>query len=209
MTPETLVRRAQQVGLDGVAVTDHNTMDAVEAARQAAAGDLLVIPAEEVDTPGGQIIGLFLSEPIEPWQSPDEVIEAIHEQGGVALAPHPFDDFRKGLQPLEVYVGQLDAIEGMNSRCVRQKYNDRAVKFAQHHGIPCTGGSDAHFAREVGRAYTELTVDGFTQSTHGQMESLKRGILEGRSIPRGRRGSFIAHAGTKLVKQYNGIFRGR
>ena len=205
MSPETLVTRASAVGLDGVAVTDHNTMAAVEPARRAAT-DLLVIPGEEIDTPDGQIIGLFLTEPIEPWQSPAAVIDAIHAQGGLALAPHPFDPLREGLASIGDHADALDAIEGRNSRCLRDRYNDRAVAFAREHDLPITGGSDAHFAREVGTAFTRASLDA-DPDTELSGDAVQRTIERGKVEPAGRRGTPLVHAGTKCVKLYDRVRR--
>lgn len=205
MAPETLVRRAAAVGLDGVAVTDHNTMDGVEPALSAASDDLLVVPAEEVDTPEGQVIGLFLSEPIEPWGSPESVIDEIHDQGGLVLVPHPFDAMREGLRTIEAHADRVDAVEALNSRCVRGRYNERARAFAESHGLPATGGSDAHFAREVGTAFTRVEVP---DADGRDLTSLKRAIEAGSVRPAGRKGSVAVHFGTKAVKLRNRIRRG-
>jgi predicted metal-dependent phosphoesterase TrpH len=199
MAPETLVRRAEQIGLDGVAITDHNTMNGIPLARQAATGDLIVIPGEEIDTPEGQIIGLFLSEPIDPWQSPEIVIDQIHDQGGVAVAPHPFDAMREGLTTIDKHVEALDAIETINSRCLRSRYNEQATAFATEHNLPATGGSDAHFASELGTAFTEVRTDSDT------LGEAKQALLTGQMAPKGERGSPLVHAGTKGVKLYNRV----
>lgn len=201
MAPETLVRSAERKGLDGVAITDHNTMEAVPAARRAATSDFIVIPGEEIDTPEGQIIGLFLSEPIDPWQSPRAVIDRIHSQGGIAVVPHPFDALREGLTTIAEHRTALDAVETVNSRCLRSRYNERAATFAADNDLPATGGSDAHFAYELATAYTEIRAD---EGTPGEV---KDALLEGRTTPRGGRGSPLVHAGTKGVKLYNRVRR--
>ncbi|QZP37091.1 PHP-associated domain-containing protein [Halobaculum magnesiiphilum] len=203
MAPETLVRRAESVGLDGVAITDHNTMDGVGPARRAASDQFLVISAEEVDTPDGQIIGLFLEEPIEPWQSPRTVIQEIHDQGGLALAPHPFDAMRSGLSSLSEYTDVLDAVETINSRCVRPAYNRRALEFAQQYEIPKTGGSDSHFAHEIGTAYTDLEIPSDARAGESLADPVKQSLRDGRVSPVGGRGSIVSHAGTKCAKLYN------
>lgn len=201
MAPETLVRRAEQTGLDGVAITDHNTMSAVSPARQAAPDDFIVIPGEEIDTSEGQIIGLFLSKSIEPWQSPKAVLNQIHNQGGVAIAPHPFDTMREGLTTITEHVEELDAIETLNSRCLRDQYNERATAFATEHNLPATGGSDAHFAYELGTALTEIRTD------EESLGKVRQALLSGQIRPKGGRGSPLVHAGTKGVKLYNRVRR--
>jgi hypothetical protein len=223
MSPETLVRRAEDVGLDGVAVTDHNTMTGVEPARRAASDDFLVIPAEEIDTTEGQIIGLFLEEEIEPWQSPSAVASEVHDQGGLTLAPHPFDEMRAGLTTASEYVDILDGVETCNSRCVRAAYNRRAEAFADEHQLPSTGGSDAHFACELGRAWTRVQVapqEGVADPTESQgtvaanggeaatLDAVADAIQRGRVTPVGSTGTPLVHVGTKAVKLYNRVISG-
>jgi len=203
MAPETLVRRAAAVGLDGVAITDHNTMDAVAAARRIAPDDLLVIPAEEIDTPEGQIIGLFLDHPIEPWQSPSAVFDAIHRQDGLALLPHPFDAMREHLETIGDHVDSIDAVETINSRCIRSRYNERASAFAERHGLTKTGGSDAHFARELGTAHTR--IEGDASSPERLATIVREAIADGRTHPVGSTGTPLVHVGTKAVKMYNRV----
>jgi predicted metal-dependent phosphoesterase TrpH len=176
-------------------------MSAVSPARQAAPDDFIVIPGEEIDTPEGQIIGLFLSKQIEPWQSPMAVLNQIHNQGGIAIAPHPFDAMREGLTTITEHVEALDAIETLNSRCLRNQYNERATAFATEHNLPATGGSDAHFAYELGTALTEIQTD------EESLGKVRQAILSGQMQPKGGRGSPLVHAGTKSVKLYNRVRR--
>lgn len=201
MSPRSLVEAAVDRGLDGVAVTDHNTTDAWPDARSHAPPDFVVIPGEEVDTRDGQVIGLFLEERIDPGGSPAGTIEAIHAQGGLAVAPHPFDRFRSGLGDPEPYAGALDAVEVLNARCLLPRDNRRAASFAATNGLPAVGGSDGHFAREVGAAYT--VVDG--PDPTGGPAAIVEAIQAGRTRPAGSRSSPIYHAATLAAKRYNRI----
>lgn len=200
MRPEAVIDRAKSIGLDGVALTDHNTMSAIDQAHGASSDDLLIIPGEEIDTPQGQLIGLFISEPIDPWQSPGAVIEEIHDQGGIVYAPHPFDALRDGFSGITELVEELDAIEVLNSRCIRSRYNKRAEEFATTYGLPKIAGSDAHFAHEIGNAYTRVRIEDENTEV---LPLVKAAILDGRVSPEGGTGSLISHAGTKGVKLYN------
>ncbi|MFB6186104.1 MAG: CehA/McbA family metallohydrolase [Halobacteriaceae archaeon] len=205
MTPETLVNSAESANLDAIAVTDHNTMEGVQEAERTASDDLLVIPGEEVDTTKGQIIGLFLSESIDPGMTPSDVLNAIHDQGGVAFAPHPFDEMRAGLERIDEYVAELDAIESVNSRCLRNAYNRRAKEFAQRNDVPCIGGSDAHFSLEVGTAYTLFDINEGSPAL--SIDMLKKQIKAGNVAPAGSIGYRTVHAGTKIVKLYNNYIK--
>jgi predicted metal-dependent phosphoesterase TrpH len=202
-SPAALVGAARRRGLDGVAVTDHNTTAGVPEVR-AAAEELLVVPAEEVDTLDGQVIGLFIEESIQPGMPLAATAEAIQDQGGVVFAPHPFDTLREGIgsddsAAADQYAAVLDAVEVLNSRCIRSTYNNRARAFAERHSLPGLGGSDAHFAREVGTAFTDVDTN---QQTVG---AVREALLAGNVIAQGERGSVLNHAGTKAVKLLNGV----
>lgn len=207
MSPSDLVRTAEEKGLDGVAVTDHNVMTGVEEARKSASQDFLIIPGEEIDTDEGQVIGLFLDEPIDPNQPPETVLDEIHRQDGIAMVPHPFDVFRENLGSLEPHLDTIDCIETVNSRCVLRRFNRRASTFAEEHGLPATGGSDAHFASEVGRAFTSVKVSKAHEG-NSRLDAVKNAMQEGRIYPVGGEGSVLVHLRTKLVKIYNNRIKG-
>jgi predicted metal-dependent phosphoesterase TrpH len=106
---------------------------------------------------------------------------------------------REGLTTISEHVESLDAIETVNSRCLRSKYNERATAFATEHDLPATGGSDAHFPRELGTAYTQVQANG------NELVDVKDALLAGRTMSKGKRGSPLVHAGTKAVKLYNRV----
>ncbi len=88
-----LDRVATRGELAVVAITDHDTIAGAEAAQQLAQRErypVEVIVGEEVTTRQGHIVGLFLREAIPPGQSAVDTVAAIHRQGGLAFAPHPF-----------------------------------------------------------------------------------------------------------------------
>lgn len=181
-SPEQLLRRAQARRIDVLAVTDHDTTRGGLVAQELAAKsfpDLRVIAGEEVRTRDGEILGLFLSEEVPRGLSAEETIAQIKAQGAVAGAPHPYDAFRSGLDPrvLERIAPGLDFIEGLNARMVLSSHNERAVEFAEAHGLPTSAASDAHSPREVGRAFVEMP-DFETPAEF--VESLRKGRLRGR-----------------------------
>jgi predicted metal-dependent phosphoesterase TrpH len=152
-TVESIVKAAKKRGLDGFALTDHNTIDGWrEAARLCKAAGLVFIPAEEVSTTHGHVLALGIKKMVEPWRSPEDIINDIHKQRGLAVAAHPFDLFRPALGNL-VYGLKIDGIETVNGHAVYG--NKQAVIAATAIGVRATGGSDAHTAIEVGNAWTE------------------------------------------------------
>jgi predicted metal-dependent phosphoesterase TrpH len=152
--------------LDLVAITDHERIDgARRAAEIHAAGDYsfgLVI-GEEITTRRGHVLALFISERIPALRPLPETIERIHDQGGIAIAPHV-------MAPLTPSLGRasllrthdasdprhrLDAIELMNPstagrsrRVARRRLNDQVLR------LPAVGNSDAHVLEGIGTAWT-------------------------------------------------------
>jgi predicted metal-dependent phosphoesterase TrpH len=158
LTIEQLADRARQAGLDAVCVTDHNLTSAAEAAARSELG-VRIIVGEEIRTPSGDVIGLFLKERI-PYVLPlAEVIARIRDQGGLVYVPHPFDPVRSSIGRVLHGLcaeGSVDVIEVFNAKIEDQAYNDKAAAAAAEFGIPAAVGSDAHDADGVGAAYLDL-----------------------------------------------------
>ncbi|WP_121744057.1 PHP domain-containing protein [Natronorubrum halophilum] len=186
--PERVAAAAVDAGLDGIAVTDHDTLANVDAVRDAAPEGLEVIAAVEVTTTEGHLLALDVSK-APPRTDPLTAIDHVHDQGGVAVLSHPFDTLRQYYETdLDALADAVDGVEAVNSRCVRRRYNERAAAFASARGLPTTGGSDAHFPMEVGRAYTSVEGDG----------SLADAVRDGRVRPGGRGRYLSGHVATKL-----------
>ena len=117
-TLEELAERAGQAGLDVVCVTDHNETSAAVTAAGRNLG-VRIIVGEEIRTPDGDIIGLFLTERV-PYVLPvAEVVARIRAQGGLVYAPHPFDQDRSSLGrvlPDLCAAGAVDIVEVFNAK---------------------------------------------------------------------------------------------
>ena len=166
--PADLVRVAAERGLTHLAITDHERVDGALAARDLAPVELTIIVGEEVRSADGDVIGLYLERAVPPGLSASETIAAIHEQGGLAGIPHPFDRFRAsglaGLPESELadVAAAVDYVETWNARVPSAATNERARDFAAAHGLPGVASSDAHTLIEVGVAATRLSgpIDG-------------------------------------------------
>jgi predicted metal-dependent phosphoesterase TrpH len=151
-SPEDIIKQAIKVGLDSIAITDHDTMNGFFKARNYAKKlDFDLVPGMEISSREGHILGLFIEEEIPKNISAKETIEMIHRQGGLAIAAHPYDLLRKGIGDL-VKKLKFDAIEVMNGR--NYLANGKARKVAEELNIAVTGGSDAHIIDEIGNCYT-------------------------------------------------------
>lgn len=152
-----VIARCKQIGINCVAVTDHNTILGALKLRELA--PFTVIIGEEIDTLSGEIIGYFLTEEIPAKIPAEETVRRIKAQGGLVCIPHPFDRLRASAlrrRTLEALLPQIDIIEVFNSRVLLSRYNLSARFFAQDHGLLASAGSDAHTSREIGGAYVGM-----------------------------------------------------
>jgi predicted metal-dependent phosphoesterase TrpH len=156
--PREILRNAELRGLDVVCITDHNSIrGGVEARKVDSPVDVVV--GEEVSTADGEVLGLFLTEEVPRGMTAAETVDAIHSQGGIAVAPHPFSTHCSALGN-KVFDLNLDGIEMLNS-VHRDGYSDDiAQRLCTDSGKALTGGSDAHTPTMVGNAYT--TFEGST-----------------------------------------------
>lgn len=150
--PKGLIEKSRALGIIP-AVADHNSIEAHRAMRAMRAD---FIPAEEIFTDKGDLIGLYLSEVIPKGTPFLEAIDQIRSQGGLAYLPHMFDYGRSKAHAGAEEASKADIIEAFNARCLKKEYNERASAFAKLHGIPQAAGSDSHFLMEFGSTWTEL-----------------------------------------------------
>ncbi len=196
-----VVRRCREVGLDCVAVTDHNTIEG--AVRLRDQGMLRVIVGEEISTIDGELIGLFLTEEVSLGLTPLETIARVRAQGGLVCMPHPL-----GRKPFpagttmgvrqngrfipapallkanrllsESVLGAIDLIEVLNARSPFDSTWAGVRQLAGLCGLPTTVGSDAHTSGEIGNA--RLTMPDFRDATDF-LEALREGKPSGRKAP--------------------------
>lgn len=162
-------------GLDGVAITDHDTVENHDEALDLAKDfDLTVIPGIEITTSAGHLLGLNVEKKIESGLSLEETIDRIREQNGVAVVPHPFQFFRHGVSKSELEKVEPDAVEVFNSRLIVGLRNLQSDRYAQSRGYPKVAGSDAHVPGLVGTAYTVV-------ESSGSVKDVLQGIREGRT----------------------------
>jgi Predicted metal-dependent phosphoesterases (PHP family) len=151
---ERLVIACRRKGINGICVTDHNTI--AGAMRLAKIAPFTVVVGEEIGTSEGEIIGYFLSAEIPRGLTPETTVAAIKSQGGLVAVPHPFDRMRRSAlktEALERIVDQVDIIEIFNSRNLFAEDNEAARRFAGLHGKAVSVGSDCHTAGEAGSSF--------------------------------------------------------
>ncbi|TKX74107.1 histidinol-phosphatase [Halorubrum sp. GN11_10-6_MGM] len=203
---------------------------------------LIGIPGVEVSTAHGHLLAIGVERMPPRGRPYAETVRWVRERGGVAIVPHPFQRSRHGVRQRNIPVpeppgdaaedaeangapesegagadpaapvAEVDAIEVFNAWLFTGYRNRRARRFAAEHGYPGVAASDAHHLQYVGRAFTELTVEG-VESVHevtadDVLAAIRRGTttVEGRRAPirmaakhyvgaAGRRSAYYARTG--------------
>ncbi|MBS3758537.1 MAG: PHP domain-containing protein [Desulfobacterales bacterium] len=167
-----LVEAAGRIGLDGICVTDHESMAIsryITEGRQP--NGLVVIIGMEYETPEGDFLLFGPAEQIPSHLSAPELLNYTRSAGGVAIAAHPCRKerpvresiFQKGLCPvIETHNGRNTIVENL-----------KASKRQTHYGLIATAGSDAHTADELGTAVTRFSAP--ICSRQDFIQALKRG----------------------------------
>jgi predicted metal-dependent phosphoesterase TrpH len=169
-SPEQIIASARAKGLHGIAVTDHNTCDAITYMLEQGlmredglpVDGFLVLPGVEVTTAEGHLLCIGATLPDAPrlkGRPAHEICDLIHQHGGLAIPPHPYDLFRAGIRLSTLQTLPIDALEVFNAATTLRRYNIYAFKYAQVRGLPMTAASDAHHHAAVGTAYTIINCE--------------------------------------------------
>jgi predicted metal-dependent phosphoesterase TrpH len=160
MTPEAVVEfAANETGLNVIAITDHNTAEGAFVAQAYArryAPQLEVMIGQEVTTREGDILGLFLTASLPSFETAAEAITAIHAQGGLAIAAHPFSrrvtlNNMKGVGE-KIATLPLDGVEVRNGFPANLFSNLWTTWFNRYRGqnLAAMGGTDSHISYTIG-----------------------------------------------------------
>ena len=179
-SPEQLIEASRKKGLNGFVITDHNTCDAITYMLEAGlmredgmpVNNFLVVPGVEVTTAEGHLLCIGAVLPNLKGRTALEVCHLIHEAGGLAIPPHPYDLFRAGIRENVLNTLPIDAIEVFNAASTLKRYNHSAFDYARQRGLPMTAASDAHHYAAIGTAYTILKTDDF--SVRGILEQIPK-----------------------------------
>ena len=147
--------RSRLLGLAPIFLTDHDSIEG--ALRLQQLGFDRVVVGEEVMTSEGELIGLFLAEPIRVGLAPVEAAREIKRQGGLVYLEHPYDASRRHLSTVgvEAIADLIDIIEVFNGRS-NEKANNRAEDLRSALGAAPGAGSDAHSLSELGSVFVEM-----------------------------------------------------
>ncbi|MBP1923550.1 putative metal-dependent phosphoesterase TrpH [Halorubrum alkaliphilum] len=234
---ELILEHAADIGLDAVVITDHDTTTgSVRAAEIAADYGLIGIPGVEVSTAHGHLLAIGVDRVPPRRLSYAETIAWVHDHGGIAVVPHPFQRSRHGVRRRHLpipdldaatrvvgsgtrattsrddgddgsgrpdhvgggrpdhvgggrpdHVDEVDAVEVFNAWLFTGYHNRRARRFAKKHGYPGVAASDAHTLNYVGRAFTELTIEGREHVDDVTADDVLAAIRDGPTTVSGKR----------------------
>jgi len=196
ITLEEAISNAKARRLDGIAITDHNTVEACR--RLPDNSGLIIIPGIEVSSSEAHILALGVREPIQRSMTAVETMEEIHKLGGVGVVAHPFSFLSKGAKKEAIRRARPDAVETINSWTFFPFSVERSRRLAEALGLPQTGGSDAHIPGSIGKAYT--CIDSDEPRVGDVLEALRKG----RSRAEGGRDSvrnIVTRLGLRVIKR--------
>ena len=135
--------------------------------------DTIILPGVEVSSKDGHVIALGVKEAILPRLSADETIRIIHDQGGIAIIPHPYDPVCECVR-ISCLRARPDAVETFNADALLfMLSNWLAERDARRLGLPAVGGSDSHIPETIGDCYT--VVDSSTRSVSDILDAVRAG----------------------------------
>jgi predicted metal-dependent phosphoesterase TrpH len=177
--PEEAILRAIELGLHGIAFTEHYYYGASEFAetlKKKYKNSILIFRGVEFSTAEGHclIFGVDTDALSIKYASVTEVIPVVLRTGGVVIPSHPYRTVNS-IGDLVRTVPGICALEGYNG-CNMHAFNVKALEAAEATKLPFTGGSDAHIPWEVGSCFTEFDD---VVTDENLIESLKAGKYRG------------------------------
>lgn len=172
LTLGEILSHARSRGLDGVCITDHDTMEIQRLIQEGLQPTgLCVIFGIEYTTHDGDFLLFGPFDNVPPGLPAPEVLRWVDAVGGVAVAAHPFRQSR----PTQEYLiqdGLCRIVEGLNGRN-RESENDCLNRWRKQYSVREVGGSDAHSLAELGKVTTRFSEP--VRSRRGLVAALKRG----------------------------------
>jgi hypothetical protein len=176
MPLHNIVHQAQEKGLDGVCITDHDTMAARQLVTEGVQGNgLVVIIGQEYTTRQGDFLLFGPYENLPLGLSAEKVLGHVRATGGAAIGAHPFRN-RRGVDRDLIRSGLCPILEQENGRNTALENAQTRTWFTRYPLIP-VAGSDAHSLEELGRFPVR-----FPSPIHSRMD-LVSALISGRGIP--------------------------
>jgi len=169
-TVRGVLKQASSVGLNVIAITDHDDIRGAFDARELASQyNLEVISGVEVTTRDGHLLALFVEKIPPRGLSLDETLKHIGGLGGIAIAPHPFNQLPGSLS-MDKVISVLnkptvkDILRGIEIyNMTTQPFDETVQKVSGYLPFAKTAGSDAHVYWAIGTGMTEFNGTNATE----------------------------------------------
>ncbi|MQF82898.1 PHP domain-containing protein [SAR202 cluster bacterium AD-802-E10_MRT_200m] len=170
LQPEELFRKAKEVGLDGICLTEHDGFwETSDLVRWSNEFDILIVPGCEVTTEEGHLLVFGLDRYIFGMHRAKFVKELVDQNDGVIVVAHPYRRVfqKEAAQNLELFEGMVqkacdnpafgmaNGVEVLNARG-SQEENWFSSVVQERVNLPATGASDAHQLSDIGTFATEF-----------------------------------------------------
>lgn len=181
-----IIKKAEKSRLNGIAITDHGTIEgalkARELAKEMKSRIKVIIGCEFKTKNNHEILGYFLNKEIKNMREKNdfEIIQELREQGALISIPHPYDSLRRKTEINMKLAEKIDAVEVFNSRCLFNSANEKAREAAEKYSLAFTAGSDAHEIDSIGKAGVILNCNPEND------EEIKKEILRNKNFFGGR-----------------------
>jgi predicted metal-dependent phosphoesterase TrpH len=178
--PEDIVRRAIELGLGAIAVTDHDSLKGAAAATELASDSLLVVPGMEIKTERGDLLALFVSHEVKS-RTFATAVDEIRSDEGLAIVPHPGESPKMTKKDIAL----ADGLEVFNAT-LSAKDNRRSLEYATELRMPGFACSDAHMVMEIGNGTTKV-------QDSSTLEELRKALLVDPVVLKTNRSNLLVH----------------
>tara|TARA_B100000029_G_C17301859_1_gene860984 strand:- start:145 stop:789 length:645 start_codon:yes stop_codon:yes gene_type:complete len=197
ISPDELVIKAKDIGLDGICLTEHDSFWTHDDIRFLSwKHDFLILPGVELNTDAGHVLAFGLDEYVFGMHKPEFLVDVVTKRGGALVAAHPYR--RRFLEEPghvpqerqrmmdsaleETFLHKCNAIESANGRgsILENEFSEDLARMLQK---PTTGGSDAHRTDQVGTVATRFQnniksiSDLVREIRSGNFEPIKLSVL--------------------------------
>ncbi|MFA6508399.1 MAG: PHP domain-containing protein [Treponemataceae bacterium] len=150
------VKRASEIGLDGICITEHDVFPAYSDLDELRAlYGIAIFVGIEIYSLEGDILCFGLDRVPSQRIGARDLTAMVAESGGATIAAHPYRDNNRGVGDLLFDLPHLTAVEAFNGN-TSDNDNARALRSARERGLRVTGSSDAHSIDRVGKFATRF-----------------------------------------------------
>lgn len=193
-TVEEIIAKALELNIKILSITDHDSLIGYWKAKEFVEKykiDIILVPGCEIGTKKGHILAYGIKTEIKSKLGLEETILQIHQQGGIAIAAHPF-----GPMGIKRMVNKVE-IDGLEfGSLMTKKWNSKAVKMAEKLKKTLIAGSDAHRTEDIGSGMTLFPPS--IKNWEEVLDCIKTGNVGYES----RRGKWLQLLGTHFRKNF-------